>query len=155
MWCNYGQSCLHLWATLGAMMSDHEFLAGAVGISPWSTMYILVPMMTYAGELFPMHCFMWWKHLRCMLFAGRVVSMNNDESMLHHVLMDSCQCMGIHCICTFCLGTMHLSSCCPLDHPNVAVTSPSDYTSSWSCNQCRKANAVHKCAQVQSPHKRE
>ena len=59
-----------------------------------------------------------------MLFAGGILPVNNDESMLHHVLVDSCQCIGMECMCAYCLGTMYLFSCCPLDHPDVAVTIP-------------------------------
>ena len=44
-------------AALGAMMSDHEFPGDVVGISAYNIMYMLVPVMTFAWELFPMHCF--------------------------------------------------------------------------------------------------
>ena len=47
--------------------------------------------------------------------------MNNDESMLHYALVDSCQCIGIHCICIYYWGIMHLSSYCPLNHPDAVV----------------------------------
>ena len=59
-----------------------------------------------------------------MLFAGGFLLVNNDESMLHHALVDSWQCIGIHYVCTSCLGIMQLSSCCPLNHPNAAMIVP-------------------------------
>ena len=59
-----------------------------------------------------------------MLFAGGFLPVNNDESMLHYALVDSCQCIGIYCICTSCLGIMHLFSYCSLNHPNGVVIVP-------------------------------
>ena len=50
--------------------------------------------------------------------------MNNDESMLHHVLVDSCKCIGMHYMCAYYAGTMHLFSCCPLNHLDATVTDP-------------------------------
>ena len=51
---------------------------------------LLVFGMTCAGIIFLVHCPRMIKAPNCMLFAGGILPVNNDESMLHHVLVESC-----------------------------------------------------------------
>ena len=58
-------------------------------------------MMKCFGEIFPVHYDVSFCALICMLLAGGFLPVNIDESMLHHVLVDSCQCIGMH-YCAYC-----------------------------------------------------
>ena len=76
LWCNYEQSCLHLQATLGAMLNVYDFPTSVLGAFPYSSMHLWVHVMTCGRKIFPVHCFMYCEHLIYMLFARGFLPMN-------------------------------------------------------------------------------